>query len=174
MIFHKTIFEGASLIDIERHTDARGGFGRTFCAEEFRAQGLPDSFVQQNLSVSTRRGTLRGLHYQVAPHGEAKLVRCIRGAIVDVILDLRRGSPTFMKWAHFTLTADNLKQLLVPSGFAHGFQTLEDDTEVSYLVSHPYTPEAERGVRWNDPAAAIEWPLDPTEISDKDRNWPDL
>ena len=174
VIFHKTIFEGASLIDMERHEDARGAFGRLFCAEEFRAQGLPDTFVQQNLSVSVRRGTIRGMHYQLEPHGEAKLVRCIRGAIADIILDLRPESPTYMRWASFTLSADNLKQLLVPSGFAHGFQTLADDTEVSYLVSHPYTPAAEQGVRWNDPAAAIEWPIAPTERTDKDRNWPDL
>ncbi|ATX65658.1 dTDP-4-dehydrorhamnose 3,5-epimerase [Roseinatronobacter bogoriensis] len=174
MIFRNTIFEGAKLIDVERHADARGMFGRVFCAEEFRAQGLPDTFVQQNISVSARRGTLRGMHYQVAPHAEAKLVRCTRGAIIDVILDLRPESSTFMQWAGFELTAENLTQLLVPQGFAHGFQTLADDTEVNYLVSYPYTPAAERGVRWDDPVAAISWPMVPTEMSDKDRNWPDL
>jgi dTDP-4-dehydrorhamnose 3,5-epimerase len=160
VIFRNTIFEGAKLIDVERHADARGMFGRLFCAEEFHAQGLPDTFVQQNISVSARRGTLRGMHYQVAPHAEAKLVRCTRGAIIDVILDLRPESPTFMQWAGFELTAENLTQLLVPKGFAHGFQTLADDTEVNYLVSHPYTPAAERGVRWDDPkdeAAPRHW-----------------
>ncbi len=174
MIFRPTIFEGASLIEMEQHKDARGFFGRLFCAESFREQGLPDTFVQQNLSVSSRRGTLRGMHYQTEPHAEAKLVRCVRGAIVDVIVDLRPGSRTFLHWASFTLSAENLTQLLVPTGFAHGFQTLRDDTEVSYLVSHRYTPAAEGGLRWNDPAIGIEWPLEPTEMSDKDRNWPDF
>jgi dTDP-4-dehydrorhamnose 3,5-epimerase len=171
--FRQTIFDGATLIDMQQQKDDRGFFGRLFCAESFRAQGLPDVFVQQNLSVSVRKGTLRGMHYQAEPHGEAKLVRCIRGAIVDVIVDLRPGSRTFLQWDSFTLTAENLTQLLVPAGFAHGFQTLTDETEVSYLVSHPYTPSAERGLRWNDPAIGIAWPLEPTEMSDKDRNWPD-
>jgi dTDP-4-dehydrorhamnose 3,5-epimerase len=174
VIFTRTKIEGACLIDVERHGDVRGFFGRLFCADSFREQGLPDSFVQQNLSVSARRGTVRGLHYQLAPHGEAKLVRCSRGALVDVVVDLRPDSPSYLEWASFTLTAESLTQLLVPAGCAHGFQTLQNDTEISYLVSHRYTPEAERGLRWNDPAFGIEWPLVPSDMSPKDRNWPDF
>jgi len=174
MIFHDTIFDCASLIDIERHGDSRGFFGRLFCADEFARQGLPTVFVQQNMSVSAKCGTLRGLHFQKEPHREAKLVRCVRGAIFDVIIDLRPHSATFRCWAGYTLNETNLTQLLVPAGFAHGFQTLVEDTEVGYLVSHPYTPYAERGIRWDDPAFGIEWPMVPTELSDKDRNWPDF
>jgi dTDP-4-dehydrorhamnose 3,5-epimerase len=174
VIFRDTDLHGAKLINAQRHGDARGYFGRLYCVEEFRAQGLPHTFVQQNISVSTWRGTLQGLHYQIEPHAEAKLVRCIRGAIVDVIVDLRPDSPTFMQWADFTLTAENQTQLLVPEGFAHGFQTLADDTEVTYLVSHPHTPSAQRGIRWDDPMLAIEWPLPPSQISETDQNWPDF
>ncbi|MDP2087033.1 MAG: dTDP-4-dehydrorhamnose 3,5-epimerase [Gemmobacter sp.] len=171
---HATEFAGASLIEPKKLGDERGYFSRIFCAEEFLRHGLPATFVQQNVSVSKKRGTLRGMHYQIAPHAEAKLVRCIRGEIVDVIIDLRPQSPTFLKWAAFHLSAQNMLQLLVPAGFAHGFQTCTDDTEVGYLVTQAYCPAAERGVRWNDPLIGITWPLEPSEMSHKDRNWPDL
>ncbi len=174
MIFHQTLFDTARLIELDRRGDARGFFGRLYCADEFAAQGLPTGFVQQNVSVSAKRGTLRGMHYQTAPNGEAKLVRCVRGAIVDIIVDLRPDAPTYRRWASFALSAENMTQLLVPVGFAHGFQTLANDTEVTYLVSHAYTPAAERGLRWNDPAIGIEWPLPPSEMSEKDQTWPDF
>jgi dTDP-4-dehydrorhamnose 3,5-epimerase len=174
MIFRETMFDTARLVLPEPRGDERGFFARLFCAAEFGRAGLPTEFVQQNVSLSVRRGTLRGLHYQAPPHGEAKLVRCLRGAIVDVIVDLRPASPTFRRWEAFDLSAENMAQLLVPVGFAHGFQTLQDATEVSYLVSHPYVPAAERGLRWDDPAIGIDWPMEPVEISEKDRTWPDL
>lgn len=174
MKFHPTTLQGAMLIDLERRGDERGFFARTFCEDEFAAHGLPTVFVQQNMSYSAAKGTLRGMHYQNAPHAEDKLIRCIRGAIVDIILDLRPGSATFGKWEAFELNEDNKRQLFVPKGFAHGFQAVSDHVEVSYLVSAKYAPGAEAGVRWNDPAFAIQWPLEPTEMSDKDRNWPDF
>ena len=162
------------LIDLERRGDDRGFFARTFCADEFAAQGLPTEFVQQNTSYSANKGTLRGMHFQTAPHGEDKLIRCLRGAIVDIIIDLRPDSPTYKKWEAFELDDVNKRQLLVPKGFGHGFQTVSDHVEVTYLVSAKYTPSAEGGVRWNDPAFGITWPLAPTDMSDKDRNWPDF
>lgn len=174
MRFRSPPLAGARLVLPEPRRDARGWFARLFCAEEFAREGLPTTFVQQNVSLSHRAGTLRGLHYQAAPHGEAKLVRCLRGAVFDVIVDLRPDSDTYLRWAGFDLTEDNLAQLLVPAGFAHGFQTLSEDSVVSYLVTHPYTPSAERGLRWDDPAIGIDWPRDVAEISDKDRTWPDL
>jgi dTDP-4-dehydrorhamnose 3,5-epimerase len=174
MIYQTSALTDARLILPEPRRDERGYFARLFCAEEFRREGLPEVFVQQNLSFSAQKGTLRGMHYQAEPHGEAKLVRCLRGAIHDVIVDLRPESPTFLQWAGFDLTAENMAQLLVPVGFAHGFQTLTDDAEVSYLVSYPYTQHAERGLRWDDPAIGIDWPLEPTTISEKDRSWPDI
>ncbi|MEL7040216.1 MAG: dTDP-4-dehydrorhamnose 3,5-epimerase [Pseudomonadota bacterium] len=173
MIIHDTDLRDAKLIELQRRGDERGFFARTFCVEEFAAAGLPVQFVQQNMSFSAQQGTLRGMHWQKAPHGEDKLIRCLSGAIFDVILDLRPTSPSFLKWQGFVLNDTNKHQVLVPKGFAHGFQTLTPDVEVSYLVSHPYTPEAEAGMRWDDPAFAIEWPLDPTEVSEKDANWPD-
>jgi dTDP-4-dehydrorhamnose 3,5-epimerase len=172
MIFKTTPLADARLVIAEPLRDARGWFARLFCAEEFAREGLPASFVQQNVSFSRLPGTLRGMHYQAAPHGEAKLVRCLRGAVFDVIVDLRPDSATYLRWAGFDLTEDNFAQLLVPPGFAHGFQTIAEDSVVSYLVSHPYTPSAERGLRWNDPAIGIDWPLDVAEMSEKDRTWP--
>lgn len=173
MIIHPAKLSGAALIDLQRRGDDRGFFARTFCVDEFAAAGLPTTFVQQNMSWSARAGTLRGMHFQNSPHAEDKLIRCVRGAIFDVILDIRPGSDTFGQWEGFELTAENRQQVLVPKGFAHGFQTLTDDTEVSYLVSNRYEPASESGIRWNDPQFAINWPLEPTEMSPKDAAWPD-
>lgn len=154
--------------------DERGFFARAFCQRENLDHGLETSFVQANVSVTRRRGTIRGLHYQVAPSEEAKLVRCTRGAVWDVVLDLRAGSPSRGRWFGVELTADNHRQLYVPKGCAHGYQTLADDTELFYLVSAFYSPSDERGIRWNDPAFAIDWPVrDGIDLSPKDRSWPD-
>ncbi|KQT60483.1 MULTISPECIES: dTDP-4-dehydrorhamnose 3,5-epimerase [unclassified Aureimonas] len=171
MIFHETDLKDARLIDIEPRGDERGWFGRTFCADEFGKQGLETIFVQQNASVSAEKGTVRGMHFQRPPHGEVKLLRCLRGAILDVIIDLRRSSPTFLRHQGFELSAENRRLLYVPKGFAHGFQTLTDDVEVSYLVSSPYTPASEGGVRFDDPLFGIEWPLPVSVISEKDAKW---
>jgi dTDP-4-dehydrorhamnose 3,5-epimerase len=173
MKFHPTLFAEARLIDLTRRGDDRGFFARTFCADEFAAEGLPAEFVQQNMSYSANKGTLRGMHFQRGEHAEDKLIRCTRGAIKDIILDLRPDSPTYMVWEAFDLTEDNKRQLLVPKGFAHGFQAVTDHVEVSYLVSSRYAGAAEGGVRWNDPAFAIDWPLEPTDMSEKDKTWPD-
>ncbi len=173
MNFHETKLKGAFVIELERKEDERGFFARAWCQKEFEAHGLNRNLVQANVSYNRKRGTLRGLHYQVAPHEEAKLVRCFRGAIYDVIVDLRPDSPTYLRWIGVELTAENRCMLYVPEGFAHGFQTLEDDTEVFYQVSQFYTPGAERGVRWDDPTFAIEWPAAKRRvISVKDQNWP--
>jgi dTDP-4-dehydrorhamnose 3,5-epimerase len=174
MIFSPTKLQDAIIVDLQKHEDSRGFFARAWCANEFQEQGLSLEWVQANLAYSALKGTLRGMHYQAAPYGEAKLMRCIRGAIYDVIVDLRPGSPTYMQWLGVELTADNRRALYVPKGFAHGYQTLVDDTEVFYPVSQFYTPGSERGVRWNDPAFSIEWPLtDGLILSEKDKNWPD-
>ena len=172
MIFTETKLPGAYLIDIEKRGDQRGFFARAWCRKEFEAHGLTPHVVQANISLSKWKGTLRGMHYQVAPYAEAKSVRCIRGAIYDVIIDLRPDSPTYMQWLGVELTAENYRMLYVPEGFAHGFQTLVDNTEVTYLVSQFYTPEAEGGARYDDPAFGIEWPLEVQIISDKDKSWP--
>lgn len=173
MIFQETGLPGAYLIHLEKKGDERGFFARAWCRREFEEHGLVTDLAQANVSVSSRRGTLRGLHFQVPPAAEAKIVRCTRGAIQDVILDLRPTSPTKGRWLRVQLTAANRTTLYVPEGFAHGFQTLTDDAEVFYLVSHPYSPEHERGVRYDDPAFGIPWPRPVTEISPKDRAWPD-
>ncbi|ABQ70880.1 dTDP-4-dehydrorhamnose 3,5-epimerase [Rhizorhabdus wittichii RW1] len=172
MIFHETTLKDARLIEVEPRGDERGMFARTFCRQEFEAHGLLTDFVQQNMSVSAQAGTIRGMHYQRPPFTEAKLVRCVRGRILDVIVDMRSGSPTYLRHEGFELSADNRRQLYVPPGFAHSFQTLVDDIEVSYLVTAPYTPDAEGGVRYSDPLLAISWPLPVTTISDKDAGWP--
>ena len=174
MIFTKAELEGAFIIEIEKLEDARGFFARAWCQKEFEAHGLNPRFVQANISYSKMRGTLRGMHYQEAPYAEAKLVRCIRGAIYDVIIDLRQGSPSYGRWMGLQLTANNYRMLYVPEGFAHGFQTLEDDTEVFYQVSQFYSPQYERGVRYDDPSFAIKWPLEVRVISEKDKSWPDF
>lgn len=173
MIFTETKLKGAYIIDLERREDNRGFFARTWCQQEFEAQGLVAGIVQANTSYNKLKGTLRGMHYQNAPFAETKLVRAVRGAIYDVIIDLRPDSATYMGWIGVELTADNRRSLFVPEGFAHGFQTLEDDTDVTYQVSAFYTPGAEGGARYNDPAFNIEWPLAVSVLSDKDATWPD-
>jgi dTDP-4-dehydrorhamnose 3,5-epimerase len=171
VIYLETPLQGAFVIDLERRGDDRGFFARLFCAREFAEHGLADRFVQANNSLSATRGTLRGLHYQLPPSAEVKLVRCVRGALYDVILDLRPASATFGKAYGTELTSENRRMIYAPGGFAHGFITLEDDTETVYLVSAEYDSERERGIRWNDPMFGIQWPLDPTVISDKDSSY---
>ncbi|MCB0213950.1 MAG: dTDP-4-dehydrorhamnose 3,5-epimerase [Anaerolineae bacterium] len=173
MIFHETKLENAYIIDIQKHQDQRGFFARAWCQNEFEAHGLVPRLVQTNISYNKVKGTLRGMHYQMAPHAETKLVRCTRGAIFDVIIDLRPDTATYKQWLGVELTAANYRMLYVPEGFAHGFITLEDNVEVTYQVSQFYTPEAESGVRYNDPAFGIEWPVAVAVISDKDKSWPD-
>ena len=172
MIFQDTQLADAVLIETPPIEDDRGSFRRTYCQNEFADRGLPVGWVQQNLSTTSQSGSIRGMHFQIGSSREDKLVRCLQGCIFDVIIDLREDSDTFMQWRGFELSATNEKQLLVPKGFAHGFQTLEADCVVSYLVSSPYDPAAERGLRHDDPAIAIQWPRKATEISEKDRNWP--
>lgn len=174
MIFNSTPLQGAYTIDLEKRGDDRGFFARLFCENEFASVSLETHFVQINNSSSAKRGTLRGMHYQLPPAAEVKVVRCIKGALYDVIVDLRPDSPTFKQWFGAELSAENRRMMYVPRGFAHGFITLQDDTEAFYLVSSFYSPENERGLRFNDPAIGIQWPLAPTEISDKDKRWPDL
>ncbi len=174
MIFTETTLKGAFVIELEKIEDSRGFFARAWCQKEFEKHGLNPRLVQCNLSYNRQKGTLRGMHYQVEPHKESKLVRCIRGAIYDVIIDLRPASSTYGRWVGVELSAENRKMLYVPEGFAHGFQTLEDDTEAFYQVSEFYSPALERGVRWNDPSFRVEWPaVEKRIISDKDRSWPD-
>ncbi len=175
MIFRETKLAGAFIIELEKLEDERGFFARAWCQKEFEAQGLVSRFVQCNVSFNKKRGTLRGMHYQVAPYEEVKLVRCTRGAIYDVIIDLRPDSPTYTQWLGVELTADNYRMLYVPEGCAHGYQTLTDNAEVFYQVSQFYAPQCERGVRWDDPVFNIEWPIDhPIILSEKDRRWPDF
>lgn len=174
MIFHDLGLAGAYQIEIERQADERGFFARTWCRREFRKQGLETEYVQASISVNPLRGTLRGLHFQCAPHWETKIVQCVRGAIYDVILDLRPRSPTFRRWLGVTLSAESHDMLYVPTGFAHGFQTLKNDTEVSYLISTFFVPAAARGIRYDDPALAIDWPFEVTRISEKDRGLPGI
>jgi dTDP-4-dehydrorhamnose 3,5-epimerase len=174
VIFNPTPLEGAFLIDVERHSDERGFLARTFCEQEFAEQGLPMRIVQSSTIHSPRRNTLRGLHYQHAPHAEVKLVRCTRGSIFLVMVDLRPDSPTHNEWLGAELSARNERLAYVPKGFAQGYQTLEDDTEVLYQMSHRYVPEAARGMRWDDPGVGIEWPAAQDRvISERDRAWPD-
>lgn len=175
MIFSETPIAGAWLIDLEPRGDERGFFARVWCERELNDRGLVSRFVQCNNAFSRRKGTLRGLHYQVEPHAEVKLMRCIRGAVFDVIVDVRPLSPTYLRWFGVELTADNRRMLYVPEGCAHGYQTLTDDSEVLYPVSAAFAPDAERGIRWNDPLFAIEWPGEVSPlVSEKDRRWPDF
>jgi dTDP-4-dehydrorhamnose 3,5-epimerase len=174
VIFRPTRLKGAFRIELEKFEDDRGFFARTFCQREFAEMGLNPAFVQCNMSVSSPKGVLRGMHYQVAPYEEAKLIRCTRGAIWDVIVDLREGSETFKQWVSEEMTCDNRKMLYIPEGIAHGFLTLSNDTEVLYQMSQFYMPEFARGVRWDDPAFGILWPEKVTVISEKDRNYPDF
>jgi dTDP-4-dehydrorhamnose 3,5-epimerase len=172
MIFTQTKLNGAYLIDIKRIEDERGFFGRSFCQNEFNEYGLRINVAQANVSFNKHKATLRGMHMQLAPHGETKLVRCTRGAIWDVIIDLRTDSPTYLQWIGVELTASSYRMLYVPEDFAHGFITLEDNTDVTYQVSQFYTPASERGFRWNDPSFNIDWIIEPKIISEKDRSHP--
>ena len=174
MIFIETELQGAFIIEPEKIADERGFFARTWCQKEFARRGLTSQFIQGNISSNTEKGTLRGMHYQVHPHEEAKLVRCTQGAIYDVIIDLRPGSPTFKKWMAVELTAENHCALYIPEKFAHGFQTLVDNTELFYQMSGSYHPDCGRGIRWNDPAFRIEWPSDERIISARDQEFPDF
>jgi dTDP-4-dehydrorhamnose 3,5-epimerase len=174
MKFKQLGLAGAYTIEMERLGDDRGFFARSFCADEFAAHGLPASMPQSSVSFNSRRGTLRGLHFQAEPHAEDKLVRCTAGALFDVIVDLRPGSPTGRRWIGVELSAQNRFALFVPKGFAHGFLTLEDATEVLYMMSVPYAPEFARGVRWNDASLAIDWPFEPQHITERDAAYPPL
>lgn len=174
MIFTETKLGGAFVIDVERNDDVRGFFARNWSEKEFAERGLVSHFVEANISFSHKTGTLRGMHYQAAPYGQVKLVRCTSGAIYDVIVDLRSDSPTFKQWTAVELTAQNHLTLYVPLGFAHGFQTLADDSEVTYQVSSVYHPESSTGIRWNDPAFGIPWPECERVIIARDRDYPDF
>ncbi len=175
MVFLETALKGAFLIRLERRDDERGFFARTFCASEFRQHGLNPHLEQCNTSFNKKRGTLRGMHFQKAPAAESKLMRVTRGAIFDVLIDLRPGSPTFKRHVAVELTAENGQMLYAPEGFAHGFQTLEDDTEVFYQMSAAHAPAFADGVRWNDPAFGIQWPEVGARIMcERDANYPDF
>jgi len=173
MTFQETPLAGAYVIDLTPHADARGFFARGHCVREFAENGIETRIVQCNVSFNIHRGTLRGMHYQLSPKAEPKLVRCTRGAIFDVIVDLRADSPTHRKWFGLEMSADNHRQLFIPIGLAHGFVTLADDSEVFYQMGEFFSPEHARGVRWNDPAFNIVWPVEPTMISNKDQGYPD-
>jgi dTDP-4-dehydrorhamnose 3,5-epimerase len=173
MIFTETGLQGAWVIDLEKKPDERGFFARSFCQREFEERGLPGKFVQCNISNNRRKGTLRGMHFQAAPHAESKLIRCTRGAVYMVLLDLRRDSPTLRKWVSYELTQGNYRSLFVPEGFAVGLQTLADDSEIIYQMSEFFSPDSGRGVRYNDPAFGIEWPLPVSVMAERDRSWPE-
>lgn len=174
MKFHDTKIEGVTIVEPERIEDERGWFARTHCAEIFSERGLTSSFAQCSASYNRRRGTLRGLHFQAAPAEEAKLIRCVRGSIFDVAVDLRPGSATVGQWVSVELSEENGTAILIPEGCAHGFQTLADDTEIFYQISVPYQAPLSRGVRWDDPDLAIPWPLESSILSDRDRQLPSL
>lgn len=174
MKFTKTKIAGVDLIELEKHEDDRGFFARSFCTEELGENGHQFDIHQANLSFNHRAGTLRGMHYQCAPVGDPKIVRCISGSIFDVVIDLRQGSPTYCKWTGAELSAENRKSLVIPEGCAHGFVTLTDNSEVLYLMGAPFVAELASGVRWNDPAFAIDWPVVPTIINERDANCPDF
>jgi dTDP-4-dehydrorhamnose 3,5-epimerase len=174
MIFQDTGLAGAFAIEVERIADQRGFFARTFCARDFEKQGLATRFVQSSISFNARAGTLRGMHFQVPPHRESKLVRCTAGAVWDAIVDLRVGSPTRLRWYGTELSAENRRMLYIPAGFAHGFVTLAPNSEVFYEMDEFYAPQAGRGLRWNDPALAIRWPRAPEVIAERDATYPDL
>jgi dTDP-4-dehydrorhamnose 3,5-epimerase len=174
MIFTPTPLTGAVLIDTQAHQDDRGWFGRTYCEREFEAQGLAMRIAQGNMSLTRRAGTVRGLHWQAAPHQEDKLVRCVRGAIWDVIVDIRPASTSYCQWFGAELSESNGRMLLVPKDFAHGFVTLTDDAAVSYLMSEFHAPAFARGARHDDPAFGISWPIAVKDMSEKDRSWPDF
>jgi dTDP-4-dehydrorhamnose 3,5-epimerase len=172
MIFTETSISGAFIVDLERMEDERGFFARSFCQEEFRARGLKTEIAQSNVSFNHRKGTLRGMHLQARPKAEAKLVRCTRGAVQDVIVDLRPEAPTYCKWIAIRITEDDERALYIPEGVAHGFQTLRDNTELFYQMFTSYAPEWQRGVRWDDPTFGIDWPLPNPTVSERDRSYP--
>lgn len=172
MQFSSTKINGLWIVEPEPIHDIRGSFARTFCKREFGDRGLEADFAQHSLSVSRRRSTIRGLHFQSPPHQEVKLVSCVRGAIWDVAVDLRPQSPHYLEWVGVTLSADNGRQFYIPEGFAHGFQSLADDVAVSYLISTPYAAESSSGIRYDEPAIGIKWPEEPSVISDRDLGWP--
>lgn len=172
MIFHETRLEGLRLVELEPSADERGFFARIWCRQELAAAGLDPELAQQSLSHTRTAGTLRGLHFQHPPHEETKLVRCVRGAVYDVAVDLRPGSATYLRWQGFRLSAQNRLALYIPKGFAHGFQTLENDTDVLYDISTPYVPGAAAGYRYDDARLAIAWPLPVTVIAERDLSWP--
>jgi len=174
MVFVETPLSGAYVIEVEKHEDERGFFARSWCVREFGAMGLDPQLVQCNVSFNKLKGTLRGLHYQIPPHAEVKLVRCTKGSLFDVIIDLRKDSPTFLKWFAVELTGTNHRMLYIPKLFAHGFQTLEDDTEIFYQMSEFYEPAASKGLRWNDPRLGINWPDAGRTMSQKDQGYPNL
>ena len=175
MIFKETGLQGAYSIELERISDTRGFFARTWCSKEFDAKKLETQFVQANVAYNNQKNILRGMHRQIAPHEEIKLVRCTKGSVFDVIVDLRKDSATFKQWFGIELNEENHTMLYIPKGFAHGYQTLTDEAELFYQVSEFYSPEHERGVRWNDPAFNIQWPKDTGHIiSAKDQAWPDF
>lgn len=175
MIISPTPLRDAAIIDLEKREDERGFFARAWCRQELEAAGIDSRVVQANIGFCRERGTLRGLHYQTGPAAEQKWIRCIRGAVYDVIIDLRRESPSYRQWYGAELTADNRRMLYVPKGFAHGYLSLEDNAEVYYLVSDVYSPGHEGGIRWDDPAFSIDWPIrNGLILSDKDRVWPDF
>ena len=174
MIFRETKFDGAFIIEPEKHADERGFFARAFCQKELNSLGLNSIFVQANIGFSSIKGTLRGIHYQTKPYQEAKLIRCTNGILFDVIVDLRKDSRTYCQWLGIELNAENHTAIYMPEGFAHGYLTLKNDTEIFYMVSQFYEPNFERGIRWDDPTFNIDWPDIPDMvISDKDKCWPD-
>lgn len=174
MLFTETKLKGLFLVDVELHEDERGYFARSWCQDEFMEHGLDPCLVQCNISFNTMRGILRGMHYQIEPFAEAKLVRCTKGAIYDVIVDLRPVSPTFTQWISVELTEENHRSVFIPIGCAHGFQTLQDNSEVFYQMSEFYHSECARGVRWNDHIFGIDWPMDKKIISQRDQDYPDF
>jgi dTDP-4-dehydrorhamnose 3,5-epimerase len=174
MKFLQTPLEGAFVIDLEKREDERGFFARAFCVNEFKNLNLDGGIVQVNNSMSVNKGTLRGMHYQLEPYAETKIVRCVKGSLFDVLIDLRKASPTFGKWYGEVLSADNRRMMYVPKGFAHGFLTLESHTEAVYFVTQFYHAASERGLRFNDPAFKIEWPISPEIVSEKDLGHPDF
>jgi dTDP-4-dehydrorhamnose 3,5-epimerase len=173
MRFEKQAIDGVFLVELERSDDERGFFARSFCEDEFAAEGLVNRFAQSSISFNARRGTVRGMHFAVAPHGETKLVRCTAGAIHDVIVDLRPNSPTYLQTLSVELSARDRRTLYIPSDFAHGFQVLCDETEILYMIDRPFAAGDARGIRWNDPAIRIEWPAPITVISEKDLRFAD-
>lgn len=174
MLFTETSLQGAYYIDIEKHEDVRGFFSRSWCVNEFKENGLSTKLSQCNISLNYKKGTLRGMHFQTSPFEETKLIRCTQGSIYDVIIDLRKESNTYLKWFGIKLSAKNYTMLYVPKRFAHGFQTLEDNSEVFYQIEEIYSPGHANGFRWNDPVFQIEWPRQVTTISERDKTYPDL